>query len=100
MAGDEAPLARAGEYDNLTPQRNPTQTGEGAHIDAAAEDLPTDSHALAATESDEKGYAQTDPSTTTVRDLDWHNDSCTIPIPSSVASPTMTSRSSSSASTK
>ena len=49
-------------------------------VDAAPEEQPTDSHALAATEPEEKGYAQTH-STSSVKDLGWHNDSASIPRP-------------------
>lgn len=80
MADETAPLAPARSYDNpIGPQDHPVQAG--AFVDAAPEDQPTNSHALAATEPEEKGYAQTHSASSSVRDLGWHNDSASIPRP-------------------
>jgi hypothetical protein len=83
MAGETAPLAPAPakNYDNpIGPQVQPIQPIKPVDVDAASEDLPTDSHALAAAEPEEKGYAQTH-SASSVKDLGWHNDSDSIPRP-------------------
>ncbi|OBT66141.1 hypothetical protein VE03_05167 [Pseudogymnoascus sp. 23342-1-I1] len=81
MPEEKAPLAPARSYDNpIGPQLQPVQAG--AFIDDAPEDHPTDSHALAATEPEERGYAQThSASSSSVRDLGWHDDSGSIPRP-------------------
>lgn len=81
IVGEQAPLAPARSYDNpIGPQVQPVQVVKP--VDAAPENQPTDSHALAAAEPEEKGYAQThSASSTSVRDLGWHNDSSSIPRP-------------------
>lgn len=79
IAGEQAPLAPTRSYDNpIDPQLQPIQAVRP--VDRTSEDLPTDSHALAAAEPEEKGYAQTH-SASSVRDLGWHNDSGSIPRP-------------------
>ncbi|OBT45424.1 hypothetical protein VE00_04557 [Pseudogymnoascus sp. WSF 3629] len=79
IAGEQAPLAPTRSYDNpIGPQVQPGQVVKP--VDVAPEDQPTDSHALAATDPEEKGYAQTH-SASSVRDLGWHNDSDSIPRP-------------------
>lgn len=79
IAGEQAPLAPTRSYDNpIGPQVQPGQVVKP--VDVAPEDRPTDSHALAATDPEEKGYAQTH-SASSVRDLGWHNDSDSIPRP-------------------
>ncbi|KFY33114.1 hypothetical protein V495_08421 [Pseudogymnoascus sp. VKM F-4514 (FW-929)] len=85
MAQETAPLAPtpapAKNYDNpIGPQVQPVQPIRPVDVDASPEDLPTDSHALAAAEPEEKGYAQTH-SASSVKDLGWHNDSDSIPRP-------------------
>ena len=83
MASETAPLAPAPakNYDNpIGPQVQPVQLIKPVDVDTASEDLPTDSHALAAAEPEEKGYAQTH-SASSVKDLGWHNDSDSIPRP-------------------
>lgn len=80
MAEEKAPLAPARSYDNpIGPQLHPVQAG--AFVDEAPENHPTNSHALAATEPEERGYAQTHSASSSVRDLGWHNDSGSIPRP-------------------
>ncbi|OBT91194.1 hypothetical protein VE02_00325 [Pseudogymnoascus sp. 03VT05] len=79
IAGEQAPLAPVRSYDNpIGPQVRPVQAVEP--VNRSSEDQPTDSHAIAATEPEEKGYAQT-YSASSVRDLGWHNDSDSIPRP-------------------
>lgn len=79
MVGEQAPLAPPRSYDNpIGPQVEPVKPIN--LINTAPMNQPTDSHALAATEPEEKGYAQTH-NTSSVRDLGWHNDAGSIPRP-------------------
>lgn len=79
MAGEQAPLAPARSYDNpIGPQVEPVKPVN--LVSTAPKNQLTDSHALATTEPEKKGYAQTH-STSSVRDLGWHNDSDSIPRP-------------------
>ncbi|KAK0102957.1 hypothetical protein ONS95_000851 [Cadophora gregata] len=49
--------------------------------EAATEDLPTDSHALANADHDEKGAAQIDHGHTEVKDLGWNDHPSDVPAP-------------------
>lgn len=80
MAGEQVPLTPARSYDNpIGPQVEPVKPVNP--INTAPRSQPTDSHALAATEPEERGYAQTHSTSSSVRDLGWHNDSGSIPRP-------------------
>ena len=73
---------------NTTPVQRPVQTPRAPQLDedpelveAAEEELPTDSHALANADHDEKGVAQIDHGQTGVRDLGWNEKPVDVPTP-------------------
>lgn len=73
---------------NTTPVKGPVQTPQVPQLDedpeiveAAEEELPTDSHALANADHEEKGAAQIDHGQTEVRDLGWNEEPVDVPTP-------------------
>ena len=54
---------------------------EPEKVEAYKEEKPTDSHALAHADHEEKGAAQLDHGHTEVRDLGWHEDAKEVPTP-------------------
>ncbi|CAD6453371.1 caab79d3-ed60-4df6-a6cd-90c860cd7cb2 [Sclerotinia trifoliorum] len=50
-------------------------------VETHAEDIPTESHALAVADHEEKGAAQLDHGNTEVRDLGWNDQPDDVPVP-------------------
>jgi hypothetical protein len=50
-------------------------------VEAHKEEHPTESHALACTDQEEKGVAQMDHGQTEVRDLGWNEHPTDVPVP-------------------
>lgn len=61
----------------------PTNTldDEPEVVEAAPQEIPTDSHELARGDHDEKGAAQLDHGQTEVRDLGWNDPDADVPKP-------------------
>ena len=60
---------------------NAPSISEPEITEAAPEELPTDSHALANADHDEKGAAQIDHGHTEVKDLGWNDHPSDVPAP-------------------
>jgi hypothetical protein len=61
--------------------QNGATVGEPDAVEAHEEEHPTDSHALAHMDHEEKGVAQMDHGQTEVRDLGWNEHPTEVPVP-------------------
>ncbi|TVY26752.1 hypothetical protein LHYA1_G004408 [Lachnellula hyalina] len=73
---------------DTTPVQGPVQTPQAPQfdedpefVDAVEEELPTESHALANADHEEKGAAQINHGQTEVRDLGWNEEAVDLPTP-------------------
>jgi len=73
---------------DTTPVQGPVQTSQAPQfdedpefVDAVEEELPTESHALANADHEEKGAAQINHGQTEVRDLGWNEEAVDLPTP-------------------
>lgn len=75
--GEEGPVLPQSEYEAAISHPH----DEPEKVEAHEQEMPTESHALANADHDEKGAAQIDHGEIEVRDLGWNEDPKKVPNP-------------------